>query len=98
MYIIIATLIILIIIFFFQNIITIIIKIFTNPSSFEQIGNMWFVGLLLVNFAVIAFIFVFYYYKSSIPGSKGAQGLRGFPGIPGNDCTMPGGCGNNFEP
>lgn len=92
MYIIITTLIILIIFYFAETIVSMITKISTKSTSGQQIGTMWFVGLLIVNIAVIGFIYGFYYYKLSIPGNKGAAGLRGFPGIPGDDCKMEGGC------
>lgn len=96
MYIILATFIFLIIFYFANTLISMIINITNQSKSSEQIGNLWFIGLLIVNIAVIIFIYAFYYYKISIQGNKGATGLQGFPGLPGNDCKINGGCGAKY--
>ena len=90
MYVIVASLLLIICLFFGQTIIT-ILGAYSNNSkkqSNSYIGNMWFVGLLVVNALICTFIYVYYYYKSTTPGKVGLDGAQGFPGYSGDECYI----------
>ena len=89
MYLIFGTVIVLLI-FFFGNTVFSIIKTFaTNTNPSVSIGNIWFVGLLIINITIIIFIYTFYYYKSTSIGKDGPTGDKGFTGYIGEPCTIP---------
>jgi hypothetical protein len=46
---------------------------------------LWFVSLLILNLAILAFILIFYYYKSNTPGKDGMIGDIGFSGYDGDN-------------
>jgi len=65
------------------------IKIYTtNPNPKLLIGNLWFIGLLIINITIIIFMYTFYKYKSLTEGKIGPSGDKGFAGYDGNDCTI----------
>jgi hypothetical protein len=97
MYLIFATVLILIIFFFGSTIMSMIKTYTTNPNPKFLLGNLWFIGLLIINITIIIFIYAFYKYKSSIEGKIGPSGDKGFKGYDGDACkiTIPN-C-NSFE-
>ena len=60
-----------------------------NSNNKISIGNKWFVGLLIINLAIVIFICAFYYSKTHLVGDKGLTGQIGFPGSQGYDCKIP---------
>lgn len=60
-----------------------------NSNNKISIGNKWFVGLLVINLAIVIFICAFYYSKTHLVGDKGLTGQIGFPGSQGYDCKIP---------
>lgn len=88
MYIIFACIIILIL-FLFGNTILYMVKTFTSHANPKfQIGNLWFIGLLIINITLIIFIYSFYYYKSNTIGKDGPSGDKGFTGKDGEGCII----------
>jgi len=88
MYIVFGTVIVLVIVLFGSSIFSMIKSYTSNPNPSFKIGNMWFIGLLIINLILIIFIYTFYYNKSTEVGKMGATGNKGNTGLPGNDCVF----------
>jgi len=92
MYLIFGTIIVLTIVFFFDTIFSIIksnVKATTNSTSSKtEIGNMWFVSLIIINLVLIIFTCAFYYYKSQTNGEVGPPGDKGNKGYEGDYCVI----------
>lgn len=88
MYIIFGTVIVLLIFLFGSTLLSMIKNYVTNSSPTVKIGNVWFVGLLLINVIIIIFICGFYYYKSNEIGQHGLTGDKGFAGYEGETCII----------
>ena len=88
MYLILGTVLVVIVILFWNIIYTVITKYTSGLSSSGQIGNIWFVGLLIINIAVIIFIYGFYSYKINAKGLAGKVGEPGFVGYNGDECVI----------
>ena len=96
MYIVFGTIIVILIAYFWQTIYYIINSFTSSANNAISTGNIWFVGLLILNIVLIAFIYGFYYYKSTSIGPQGQPGNRGFPGKEGSGCTFQDGCKKGF--
>lgn len=94
MFIIFASLIVIIIILFWQTIYSVITTYASNSSKLANtmVGNLWFICLLIINLSIMIFIYIFYYYKSTIKGKIGLDGKKGFEGEPGDPCYMKNNC------
>lgn len=79
---------ILVVVFFGNTMMTVIKTFFSNQKPTLQIGNIWFIGLLVVNIIIIAFIYGFYYYKINTNGTQGYTGEPGFTGRDGEECII----------
>jgi hypothetical protein len=89
MYIIYASLLLIVLVYFGTTIFTVISSVKSNSNNKVSIGNIWFVGLLIINLILISFTCTFYYYKSKTIGNKGTTGHKGFDGQPGEGCLIP---------
>ena len=75
--------------YFGSTILSAITSSSANSNNKISIGNKWFVGLLVVNLAIVTFICAFYYSKTQLVGDKGLTGKIGFPGSQGYGCKIP---------
>jgi hypothetical protein len=96
MFIIFGTVVILLIAYFWQTIYMIISSFASGANNAISTGNIWFVGLLIINVVLLVFVFSFYYYKSNIAGKQGPIGNRGFEGPEGSGCAFDDGCKKGF--
>ena len=96
MYIFYITLFLCVIVLFWETIFTLIKAYKSNALNSKNlyIGNIWFISLLLINIAIIFFIYLFYKYKISSIGRLGIDGPRGFPGEDGDECMIKSQCKN----
>ena len=85
MYIIIASLLTIVAICFGSTIFNVITSMSSNSNNKIIIGNIWFIGLLIINIILIIFTCMFYYYTSQSVGLKGNAGKRGFDGQQGDE-------------
>ena len=85
MYIVFGTFIILIIYLFGSTIVKIFKSYATQSNIGSQIGNLWFVALLIINIIIVCFIYSYYYYKISLAGNTGPAGSVGLNGLNGDD-------------
>lgn len=60
----------------------------TTKSSNSLIGNIWFICLFIINLIIVSFIYLFYNYKSTLPGKIGLDGQKGYNGIIGEPCYI----------
>lgn len=90
MYIIISVVIVCAFVFFWQIIYTIVSKYINNASKSSNtiVGNLWFIGLLIINIVIIGFIYIFYYNKINEVGNVGVEGKPGYAGIQGDGCSI----------
>ena len=92
------TLLVCLVVLFWQSL-YIIIKAYASNSLTSKnmyIGNIWFISLLIINIAIIIFIYLFYKHKISNIGLVGIDGPRGLPGEDGDVCMIKAQC-NNYE-
>lgn len=93
-----VTLLCCVIVLFWQTVYT-VIKAYTSNSLNSKnmyIGNVWFICLLLINLAIILFIYLFYKHKITNTGRLGIDGPRGFPGEDGEIGIIKSEC-NSYE-
>jgi len=88
MYLIFGTFFILIIVYFLNTILSTIKLYMSNPNPKFEIGNMWFVSLIIINLSLILFTCIFYYYKSQNNGISGPTGEKGNKGYDGDSCVI----------
>jgi hypothetical protein len=89
MYLLFATVIVLMIVLFGSTIFSMIKTYTINSNPKFILGNLWFIGLLIINVLIIIFLYSFYYYKSNVVGKDGPSGDKGFNGYDGNECIIP---------
>ena len=85
MYIIFGTIIIIIIVLFGNTLVKIFKTYATQSNPGSQVGNLWFVSLLLINIFIIGFIYSYYYYKLGLAGNLGPTGGVGLNGQNGDN-------------
>ena len=96
MYIIYLSLIGCILVFFAQTIYTLITAYSskTLKDSSSVIGNLWFICLLIINIAILIFIYLYYNSKITIIGKSGIDGPPGLRGEDGELCMFKTKCSN----
>ena len=57
-------------------------------SNNTQIGNIWFISLLIINITIILFLYLYNNYITNQVGLKGNPGSAGFIGGNGDVCII----------
>ena len=90
MILIILSFIFLFVFFFWSTIYTVVNTFYNKLNPSLDSGTKWFVGLGVINIAILIFISYFYYLKINEKGKIGIEGERGYPGLEGSKCIVSG--------